>query len=199
MDYNASIPQPNDKLRISQAQLLENFTKLNTVFGIDHVTYSDITGDGGKHSATTFVNRTDKALTIPPPTTAEELAFYVKDDAANIPRIFYQEPDSAGAGAEIQVSGSVKATANGECPLIGGLSLKWFTVSTDNGNNNFLYTDVSLTPYITNTFVVLVSAENKVATTATIAKPHTLTKDGFSFTTQGRVGIERFFFMCVGL
>ncbi|MCJ7616077.1 MAG: hypothetical protein MUO43_06020, partial [Desulfobacterales bacterium] len=175
MVYKASIPQPNDKLRISQAELLENFTKLDSVFEKDHITYSDITGDGGKHSATTFVNRTDKALPIPPTTGVKELAFYVKDDGTNIPRIFYQEPNSAGvpppAGLEIQVSGSVKATANGESPLIGGLSLKWFTVSTGSASNTFLYTDVSLTPYTTNTFVVVASAQNRINNVALIAKP----------------------------
>lgn len=195
MVYNASIPQPNDKVRISQAELLENFTKLNNVFNVDHVTFSDITGDGGKHSAATFVNRTDKGLVIPPATTAEEIALFVKDDAATIPRLFYQEPNSP-VGAQIQISGSVKATANGECPLIGGLSLKWFTVAGVVGSGNtFLYTDVSLTPYITNTFFVV---GNPITSAGNTVRAFNLANTGFSFTLSGQIN-STVCFACIGI
>ena len=121
MVFKSNIPQPTDKLRTSQSEVLENFSKLDSIFDVNHIKYSDTTGDAGKHTYTTFVNLTDKALASPT-TSSEELAIYVKDDAAGAPRIFYREPSD---GTEQQLSGSLVAGASGECPLPGGLSLKW--------------------------------------------------------------------------
>lgn len=177
MVFKPNIPAASDKLRVSQGEIQENFNKLNSIFDIDHVTYDDVTGDGGKHEATTFVNRTDKVLTIPPTTTAQELAFYVKDDAANIPQIFYQEPDSAGAGAEVQVSGNVINGANGEAPLMGSSGIKWMQLSlTHQVSQNITYAGEGLTAFDTNTYSIFSQIDNGTGNIGISS----LTKDGFS-------------------
>jgi len=176
MVYNPNIPGPNDKLRVSQGQILENFSQADTLFDVDHVKFSDTTGDAGKHTATTFVNRTDKALTIPPTTSAQELALYVKDDAAGTPRIFYQEPDSAGAGAEQQLSGNVVVGTDGEVPLIGGCGLKWMQlllISTI--PQTITYVGKSLTAFSVNTFSVSTQIDNGTGTVSVSS----VDKDGF--------------------
>lgn len=192
MVYNPSIPQPSDRLRISQSEILENFTELDNIFDVDHVKYSDITGDAGKHEASTFVNRTDKALVIPPATTSEELALFVKDDAAGIPRIFYQEPDSAGAGAQQQLSGNVKAPADnginplcGETSLAGGVGIKYGLISVPGSltPTAFTYIGLGLRDFITDTYYINISSQ-----TAALSS---ISKTGFSIKTTS--GITTYF------
>jgi hypothetical protein len=79
MVYQPNIPLSTDKQRISQGDINTNFNDLDTIFDVDHVKFSDATGDAGKHEATTFVNRTDKVLAIPPVTTTQEMAVYVSN------------------------------------------------------------------------------------------------------------------------
>jgi hypothetical protein len=199
MVYNPNIPAAGDKLRVSQGQILENFSQADTLFDVDHVKFSDTTGDAGKHTATTFVNRTDKALTIPPTTSAQELAFYVKDDAAGTPRIFYQEPDSAGAGAEQQLSGSIVKLANGETPLPGGLSMKWISqVLINNIGVVFNYNALGLTDFTTSTFNIQWSALNG-ASGATRLIISSVTNSGFTVTPFiGGVATDDFDFLIIG-
>ena len=176
MVYNPNIPGPNDKLRESQGQILENFSQADTLFDVDHVKISDTTGDAGKHAATTFVNRTDKTLTIPPATSAQELAFYVKDDASATPRIFYQEPDSAGAGVEQQLSGNIVKATTGETPLPGGLSMKWIQLSlTSAAAQTITYVGEGLTAFLVNTFSISTQIDNGTGTISVSS----VDKDGF--------------------
>lgn len=52
--FNPNIPQATDLLEDSQAALLNNNTSLDTSFGIDHTTFSDLTANNGFHKQLTF-------------------------------------------------------------------------------------------------------------------------------------------------
>ena len=39
MVYKATIPNPGDKLKISQADLKENFGQLDSIVDVDHIKY----------------------------------------------------------------------------------------------------------------------------------------------------------------
>lgn len=52
MPYSPNIPLASDVPSQSQAQLLENFTSLNTVFAQDHLAFNAV--DGGEHQKITF-------------------------------------------------------------------------------------------------------------------------------------------------
>ena len=52
MAYNNAIPQPTDKLRNSQSDLLGNFAAIKTLVDINHVTFD--VADQGKHKFVTF-------------------------------------------------------------------------------------------------------------------------------------------------
>lgn len=52
--YLPNIPQPNDNLDISQTQLLGNFQALNTIFGINHYPFNDLSSSKGKHKFVTM-------------------------------------------------------------------------------------------------------------------------------------------------
>lgn len=43
MVYNAAIPQSNNNISVSQGNILENFSQLNTIFAKDHYTWDDNT------------------------------------------------------------------------------------------------------------------------------------------------------------
>ena len=54
-DYNPNIPQPTDNLSTSQGQMLNNFTKLDTIMGNDHYAFSDTSlGEEGLHKQVTY-------------------------------------------------------------------------------------------------------------------------------------------------
>ena len=158
MVYQPNIPLATDKIRISQGDINQNFQDLDSIFDVDHVKYSDATGDAGKHVYTTFVNLTDKGLASPT-TSAEEMALYVKD-VAGTPRLFYREPSS---GSEIQWSGPLTGAANGECALPGGLGMKWGTATnvTSTGTAFTYAGDFSLTAFGTATYSIVAIATSQ--------------------------------------
>jgi hypothetical protein len=72
MTYNPAIPQPSDFLNVSQGQILANFGKADTSFGIDHYKFSDLTASNGFHNQVTtpgFVTNPPSVPVVPPTTT----------------------------------------------------------------------------------------------------------------------------------
>lgn len=53
MAYNSAIPQPSNKLRNSQGDLLGNFQAIETLIDVNHVDFSDSTNQG-KHNFVTL-------------------------------------------------------------------------------------------------------------------------------------------------
>jgi len=117
MSYNPNIPQPTDFVSISQNDILNNFTQINTTFDEDHYTF-DAAANNGKH----------KSVTLPEGaaigTDPGEIALYSKDDGTRPALYLRQEND----GTEIQMSGiSPSAATNGYTFLPGGMLLQWNT------------------------------------------------------------------------
>lgn len=86
MSYNANIPQPNDLLSKSQADIKNNFLSANTSFGVNHTAF-DVAVNAGKHK---FVEMPIQAL---PGTLANEGSLYT--NTAGQSQLFY----TADAGA----------------------------------------------------------------------------------------------------
>ena len=193
MVFKSNIPQPTDKLRTSQSEVLENFSKLDSIFDVNHIKYSDTTGDAGKHTYTTFVNLTDKALASPT-TSSEELAVYVKDDAAGAPRLFYREPSD---GTEQQLSGSIVGSANGECPLPGGLSLKWGKTTGTGATDTVTYTALGLTAFTTDTYSISLTARTTSNFTGRVADVTASSATGFTFGRAPSASIT-FYWIAIG-
>ena len=127
MVYNPAIPGQTDWLSNSQAQVQTNFTALDTIFGVDHVTYSAVTNNG-LHSKITFSNVTaDPALgAIPYP----EALLYTKHQGIapnQTTELFFSTENQNGATKAIsQLTGLPSSiTANGYITLAGGLILQW--------------------------------------------------------------------------
>lgn len=64
MSYNPSIPASTDQISVSQGQILNNFSALNTIFNADHFTFNySISGEQGQHRQITFPEtQTDPSL-----------------------------------------------------------------------------------------------------------------------------------------
>lgn len=69
MAYNSNIPQPNDELKDSQADILENFTQIKNLIDVNHETFGS--ANEGKHK---FVQFPEGAA---PATAVDEGALYV--------------------------------------------------------------------------------------------------------------------------
>jgi len=100
MVYDPAKPQPQDKLSVSQADLLENFGQLNTQFGVNHVPFDDTSGDKGKHKFVTFVEQSTD-----PESKGDEHLLYTKDDSGE-PEIFAR-PESNGDAYQITKDGNL--------------------------------------------------------------------------------------------
>jgi hypothetical protein len=91
MPFVPNIPQPTDFLSDSQEDLRQNNLQLDTSFGIDHYTFSNLTTDNGKHNQVT----TPKVVNNPatptghPTTTATDMKFYAMQDTAPIGLLQY--------------------------------------------------------------------------------------------------------------
>jgi len=118
MAYDNNIPQPGDIISTSQAQILANFSTLDTSFAINHIAFSEST-NAGKHKFCTLIDQT-----AAPTTAANEIALYSK--AVSGVSTLYFSPESAGT--EIIMSGTPPTVAaSGSTFLPGGVILKWGT------------------------------------------------------------------------
>lgn len=156
MTYTPNIPLITNKIRTSQFDINQNFNQLDSLFGLNHVKYSDQTGDAGKHLFQTLINLTDEAIAVPG-TSASEMAVYAKDDGSGTPGLYYREPSS---GTEVLFSGPIISGSNpgdaGEVNLIGGAILKWGTFThSGTGVTTKTYASFGLSNYATATFIVL--------------------------------------------
>lgn len=85
MPFLNNIPQPGDKLKNSQGQLLGNNQQLDASFLIDHYTFSDATTDNGKHHQVTTIDQ----VTAPTIIADEPKMYGLKQAGSNLPVIQY--------------------------------------------------------------------------------------------------------------
>lgn len=145
MAYNNAIPQPTDKLRNSQPDLLGNFQAIKTLVDVNHVTFD--VADQGKHKFVTF------PVQSPAPTflTGEEglynKLFNTGVNPTNINELYvHVQPSASGTRPqEIPFTASILSriapntteTGNegvrGWTYLPSGLLIKWQHVTSNAG------------------------------------------------------------------
>lgn len=86
--YIPAIPQAGDDPKVSQGQILGNFTRLNIDFNVDHVQYSAST-NRGQHRKVTFQD----VLGADPNKAGNIASLYTKLVSGN-PELFYQNSTS---------------------------------------------------------------------------------------------------------
>ena len=131
MAYQTNFPQGTDRPSQSVAQFQDNFTQLNTQFGIDHYPFVSPTNQGKHQKVTMPVQGAD------PATAASELAEYVKTLGAFSE--LYLRRDSNGTIIQMtsqdpEVGGGFPSY--GQSFLPGGVQIKWGYLNVPAGGDN---------------------------------------------------------------
>lgn len=173
MAYNKNIPQPTDKLRTSQPQLLENFHELDAWTQQDHVGLTG-TSDQGKHQTARFIDQTS-APTINDPETG-----FFNAQPNNIGSLaiskqqMYVRAEQNNSYKNIPFTASILSTnqapgkgAHGWTYLPSGILMKWGTYDmTQAGTETIDYPTGSDIPAFSEVFSVQATLANP-----TVAKP----------------------------
>jgi len=115
MAYNNAIPQPNDRIKDSQSQILQNFSQIFTVFGLNHANFN--TANAGKHNIVSM-----PVQAVNPVTNATEVALYSKTGAVTgVPELAFRRNNS---GLVVEMTAGLLAQT-GWCYLPSGLLMKW--------------------------------------------------------------------------
>lgn len=115
MVFINSIPNAADDLKDSQPQLKANNLQLDTSFGVDHYTFSNLTTDNGKHNQVT----TPKIVGAAHPTTAaNEPKFYAMEDVSQLGVIQYSRGPSNAVPSPVTKLQSAGAVAIGPAASI---------------------------------------------------------------------------------
>lgn len=88
MSYQPSIPAASDLLSVSQSGLQTNFTQLNNVFAVDHVTFNPAVANSGKHNKVTLPQQAST-----PATAALEGVIYTKAVAGVMSLLYRDQSD----------------------------------------------------------------------------------------------------------
>jgi hypothetical protein len=129
MPYNANIPQPTDRISVSQGQILDNFAALQTSFGVNHVTY-DAPSNIGKHNVVTFPSQ----AAAPGLFAATEFGLYnMVYPRSTVTELFVRR-NNAPIGNGIPFTASfINAGAVGYTMLPSGLQIKFGKLVTGVG------------------------------------------------------------------
>jgi len=115
MAYQQNIPQPTDKIKDSQNDLLQNFQAIKSGFDENH--YAFDTGDEGKHK---YVSLPEQVAA--PTVAVNERAIYSKQSTlTNVAELFTRKENN---GTEIEFTARLGATP-GWTILPSGIILKW--------------------------------------------------------------------------
>jgi hypothetical protein len=153
MTYYPLIPQAGDIPSQSQAQILSNFTEIDTDFGKDHVALTDATvANRGFHKYSRY-----QLQATGPATTVNQVALYCKNDGV-APNLYFRRSNIPAGGAEIVMTANVTPVnaTTGQSFLPGGIIMKWgqFTMV----GSPYVYTyPVGIGAFPTATLCVLVS------------------------------------------
>lgn len=184
MTFNAAIPGPNDIISQSQAQVQTNFSQIDTVFDINHVTFDNASvADRGKHRRVNFIR------VGAPGSSANEAVIYQKL-AGGSSNLFMQRD---GIATEIQLTGPTpSAGLAGQSTLPGGIILKWGRrLNVASGTVTFA-TDTSAFP--TACFNVWVSlydgAADNISNSFVYVDPFAINAAGFGFHCVRRISLQ---------
>lgn len=145
--FNGNIPQPNDLLNASQADLLSNYAELKTAIDINHYTFGDL--DEGMHKWVSYP--VDVVPRNEPPLAGEIITKCSTSRFTNRPELAYQSPAIASnrpLSERIDVAGAYQtgwATLSGK-----RLIIKWGLSEGLGGLTTFRFPEGPGTPPFVN-------------------------------------------------
>jgi hypothetical protein len=156
--YNQNIPQANDQLSTSQADLLNNFIAIQTLINVNHVDFA--AGDQGKHKYVTFPVQ---AGSPPIAFNAGEIALYNFLSPITGQNELYINKLNQALLVQQNMVGSILSTnsapgfnSTGWTYLPSGILLKW-GFGTANGNTVVVYPVAANIPVFTQVFNIQVT------------------------------------------
>ncbi len=127
MAYSNNIPQPTDRIKASQNDILQNFISISTLIGIDHVNFDAASGNQGKHNVVSMPNFVGGAAS--PVAVANEIKLFAKADGGGITQLFVLPESGDTLLPERNITGATRGFT-GETTLPSGIKLKWGNNST---------------------------------------------------------------------
>lgn len=159
MAYQANKPQAADLLSQSQADLLNNFSALDTCISVDHVALND--ANQGKHKAVHLVNQTPAPAA--PVTAAGECALYsVGSD------LVFKTPSLGAAVDGINVFGTALKASTGWVKLPNGIIFEWGSSTTAGSVKTITCTKI-VTIYSAQVSTTFAGDDNKFVHTTSFA------------------------------
>jgi hypothetical protein len=114
MSYNPNIPIGTDPMAVSQPQVLNNFTAINSAWSVDHIPLT-ATDNVGMHNALNMVKQSGT-----PRTSSSQVGLYVAADGSGNPQIFYC-PNSSQTPIQLTLSAiNVGATVQNQYSYMAG-------------------------------------------------------------------------------
>lgn len=156
MAYQNTIPQPTDKLKDSQADLLANFQAIQTLIEVNHATFGD--ANEGKHTFVTFPVQGSA-----PSFAAGEEGLYNQAYATTTKNELFVHKQSVDALTEVPCTASILSnTAVASCDsgwsyLPSGLLIKWGGLTAATASVTVDFQSLSGGPTYTRVFRVFVS------------------------------------------
>jgi len=137
MPYQSNIPQATDILAVSQSDILNNFSTLDTWCNVDHGGFNAVVGIQGTHLKVS--NPVQGAAPVfPTPRTTN--GFYTLTNATTTLSETYIHKQNQAASIDIPMTASILGQVNnpavnttGWSYLPSGILLKWGTATTING------------------------------------------------------------------
>lgn len=203
MPYNNNIPQPTDRIKSSQNDLLQNFSSIYTVIGIDHVNFDDVSGNQGKHNKVTFPNYSTGGS---PAASADEVKLFAKA-VAGVTQLFILPETASSLTAERNITGNTTTASSGEFQLPCGVKVKWGRATTGaNGLGSLTYAGLGLTDFVT-PYAVYTAISLFGGSSATSAdyscRSYNVQFSGFDIATYqtsgGTRGIASFMWLAIGV
>lgn len=157
MSFNPSIPQPNDLISQSQAQIQTNFSQLDTAFAVDHTAFS-VSANQGQHKQVTLI------APISNPNQAGSISsVYTKTSGTGV-ELFYQH-GTANLGVSQLTGGGITAAAYCTFNGAGALTAGGFNVASSTRVLQGIYS-VSFTRNFANTNYIAIVSPNMTAVTS---------------------------------
>ena len=104
-NYNVGIPAANNNPSVDQNPMLENFTAINQIIGIDHVSFN--TNNGGQHLQVTYNSTSTQSAQTDPQSVA-----YTSNDSGGHPNNYFKNSQGIFPMSCIKVFGMFTAPAS---------------------------------------------------------------------------------------
>lgn len=148
--YNRDIPNaPNDP-SVDQPNMKINNNSIEDWSAVDHVGYN--TSGGGRHLQVTFnSNNVPGVFPVSPPILFTNLQ-------NSIPQLFFFSGDAAHSSNQYVIGGS--DNSSGSVLLMGGIIVKWFTVTFTANFQAFTFAGLGINAFPNHAFAASVTANS---------------------------------------